>query len=195
MSNNPGAFRAMTAWGQVYESIEGSQSQNTRIQIRNLRAYQFSLRKQRWLLLQHSVSVEGAAFREDFSNNVNKPANLRREMDGSISALLTKGYNFHFWPTTGRVEIDPSDIAGIFIAAEARLAIDQPNRVDDRDNARYLMNVGGDYWLSLTAQWNHFKTNADIGMGRFKYLGKNWDTYTMTTISSAHLRRFPPPLR
>jgi hypothetical protein len=194
MSNNPGTFRALAAWGQVYESIEGSRSKNTRVQIKNLRAYRLSAKYHKWYLLQQSYPVVGSAFREDFKDNINQSANLRNEADGSISVLLSKGFNFHFWPVSARVPIDPSDIGGIFIAAEARLILDQTNKKDDRSLARYLMSIGGDYWLKLNSPWDYFKTNGGIGVGRFRYIGNDWKTYTMTTASASTLRRFPPPL-
>jgi hypothetical protein len=195
MSNNPGSFRAFAAWGQVYEAIEGSRSKNTRVQIKNLRAYRLSAKDRKWYLLQQSLPVVGAAFREDFKDNINQPANLRAEPDGSTSVLLTKGFNFHFWPVSARVPIDPSDMGGLFIAAEARLILDRPDRIDDRARTRYLMNIGGDYWLKLDSPWDYFKTNGGIGMGRFKYIANNWKTFTMTTASTSTLRSFPPPFK
>lgn len=188
-------YRAIAAWGQVYEAIQGSRSSNTRVQIRDIRSYYLSKRDRKWRLLDQSRRVDGAAFREDFFNNLNIPAQVRKEADGSISVQMVKGYNYHFWSSRSRVPIQPLDVAGLFIAVDARLIVNNPRQPDDRARARYLMSVGADYWTTMTAPWDHFKTNADVGLGRFRYIGPTWKTFTMTSLTEAELRRSPPPLR
>jgi hypothetical protein len=193
MGNNPGTFRAMIAWGQLYEDASGNPATNTRVQIRDIKAYLLSRQDNRWHLLQASRLVQGAAFREDFVDNINKPADVRLEGDGTISVTAGGGYNFHFFPAT-RTPIDPADIAGIFTTVQARLVLNDPSRADDRARARYLLDMGGDYWLDLTAQWDYWKTNADIGIGRFKYVTTDWQAFNMTTLSATEIRQNPPPL-
>jgi hypothetical protein len=124
----------------------------------------------------------------------NKRPDLRHEADGSVSVTAGGGYNFHFWPTDGRVNIDPSDVGGVFITVEARLIVDDPAKPDDRARARYLLSVGADYWLSRSAKWDHFKTNDAVGLGRFKYLRVNWQAFNCATLTARELRRNPPPL-
>lgn len=195
MGNNPKNFKAVIAWGQVYEDIEGNPAKNTRVQIRDMKAYMLSKKDGRWHLLQSSRRVEGAAYKEDFVDDINKPADIRKEADGSISVKAGEGYNFHFWPTTGRVTIDPDDIAGMFTTVQARLIVDDPNQPDDRSRARYLLDVGGDYWLDLTSDWDQWKTNGDIGIGRFKYVKKGWQSFNMISLSENKVRKNPPPIK
>ena len=194
MGNNPGKFKSMVAWGQVYEAAEGSASNNVRVQIKDMRAYQLSRSDLKWRVLQNSRRVEGAAYREDFVNNANKKADQRTEPDGSISVKLSKNYNYHFWPATSRVNINPSNIRGIVVTVFAKLIPDRIQARQDLSRARYVLNVGGDYWLSQTANWDNFKTNGEIGIGRFKYLTKNWQMFTMTTLSQPELMCYPPPI-
>lgn len=194
LGNHPGRFRALIAWGQLYEAAEGNPATNTRVQIRNLTAYRLDRDSGQWVLLQHSPIVAGFLYREDFSGgNQSRPAHLRREPSGGISVKAGGGYTFHFWSQTGRVPITPEQVGGILVTCQARLAVDNQAIADDRDRARYVMNVGGDYWLNETAEWDHFTTNADIGMGRFKYVTSAWQSFNMTTLSPAQLRRHPPP--
>ena len=191
--NNPGPFTAMTAWGQVYEDANGSPSKNTRIQIRDIRAYMLSYKDGKWHLLQKAQLVEGAAFREDFSDNYTKNADIRTENDGSISVKVGDGYNYHFWPS-GRALINPNDIAGIFTTVQARLIIDDPDKPDDRLQARYLLDMGGDYWLNLDTKWDNFKTNRDIGIGRFRYVTTDWKAFNMHSLSTENILQYPPPI-
>lgn len=192
--NEPRNFRALLAAGVVYEDAAGNPATNTRVQIRNVRAFYLSKRDRQWHLLQASESVEGAAFRQDFANNNSQPASMRREPDGGLSVTVSPGHNFHFWRAGGRSPIDPNDIAGVFTTVQARLIKNDPKRADDRHKARYLLSMGGDYWLDETAPWDHFKTNADIAFGRFKRVTPHWQSFNMSTLPAAALKKNPPPL-
>ncbi len=196
MGEDSRGFEAMTAWGQLYEAAEGNPATNTRVQIKNIQAYLFSKQDRKWHLLQSSKKVEGAAYREDYEGNAinSKPADIRYEQDGSVSVKTSPGYNYHFWPFPSRVSIDPNDIAGIFTTVQARLILDNPQKTDDRSQARYLLSMGGDYWQSLSADWdNSWTTVGDIGIGKFKYVTKRWQAFNMTTLSPTEIRRNPPP--
>jgi hypothetical protein len=192
--NDPAAFGAIIAWGQVYEDAEGNPAKNTRVQLKDIKAYLLSKKDGKWRFIQSSRDVAGAAYVEDFAGDVNKPADIRKEADGSMSVKAGGGYNFHFWPSTGRVEMDPEDIGGVFTTIQARLIIDDPNMPDDRAKARYLLNMGGDYWLNLNAKWDNWTTNKGIAMGRFKYIKPEWQAFNMTTLTEDELRKNPPPL-
>jgi hypothetical protein len=194
MGNNPEGFKAMTAWGQLYESAGGNPATNTRVQIKNIQAYLLSKQDNKWHLLQSSKKIEGAAYREDFAGDVHKPADIRYEPDGSISVKAGQGYNFHFWCPNGRVSINPKDVAGIFVTVQARLIIDNPQQADDRFKARYLLSVGGDYWLNLTAKWDKWTTNSDIGIGKFKHVTTEWQAFNIITLSPTEIRKNPPPI-
>ena len=191
---NPRSFTVMTAWGQLYEEARGNPAANTRVHIRKMRAYLLSKRSGRWRLVQSTMDVEGAAYREDYAGNDNVPAATRPEPGGGLSVQAGHGRNFHFWPSSGRVGIAREDIAGVFVTVQARLVLDDPAKPDDRDQARYLLSVGGDYWLSKKAAWFFWKTNRGIAMGRFKYVQSGWGAFNMTTLSPDELRRNPPPL-
>jgi hypothetical protein len=194
MGNDSEGFKAMAAWGQLYESAAGNPATNSRVQIKNIKAYMLSKRDGKWHLLQSSEIVEGDAYREDYAGNVNKPADIRYEQDGSISVKAGQGYNFHFWSPNGRVSINPDDVNGIFTTVQARLVTDNPQQADDRSKARYLLSVGADYWLNLSAQWDQWTTNGDIGIGKFKYVTTSWQAFNMITLSPSEIRQNPPPI-
>lgn len=194
---NPGEFKAMNAWGQVYEAAAGSPATNTRVQLRNMAAYYLSASDGKWHLLHGSVSVEGDAYAEDFSDNVNAPADVRPEASGGVSVTVGNGMNYHFWPEGDRALLPPvGDIAGVFATLQARLIVDDLNAPDDRQNARLLVGIGADYWRDENAQWaEDYANNDDIGIGRHRYVKTGWQSYNMTTMSLEDLRESPPPLR
>lgn len=194
MGADPRSFRALTAWGQLYEEACGNPATNTRVHIRNLRAYMLSKRDHRWRLVQASTDVAGAAFREDFALNDAAPADIRKEADGGISVKAGGGRNFHFWPSSNRADIDPQDLAGVFVTVQARLVVDDPAQPDDQAQARYLLGAGGDYWKNRRARWSFWKTNHAIAIGRFKFVKPDWQSFNMCTLAPDELRQNPPPL-
>jgi hypothetical protein len=189
----PDGWTAAIAWGQLYEWAEGNPAINTRVQIRDMEMYYLSKIDNQWHQMQKSLRVDGAAYVEDFVGDVNKPADIRSEPDGSISVTAGDGYNFHFWPSAGRVVIPKDEVEGCFVTLQCRLILDDPNGVDDRREARYLMSVGGDWWESLTAQWDNWTTNRDMGIGRFRFVTTEWRGYNMISLTESQVRENPPP--
>ncbi len=194
MGNTPPTdWLAFTAWGQLYEDVDENPATNTRVQIRSIKAYILSKRTNQWTQLQSSVEVSGAAYAESFEDDRNIPADIRQETDGGgISVTSGNGFNFHFWPPN-RATIDPTDIAGVFTTVEARLILNDSTKPDDRATARYILSMGADYWKSLDAQWDYWKTNSDAVIGKFKYVRNEWRAFNAHTLSEEALRSNPPP--
>lgn len=191
----PAGWNAAIAWGQLYEWIEGNPAVNTRVQIKDLEMYYLGKSDHTWHLLQKSLKVDGASYVEDFVDDIHKPADKRTESDGSISVTCGDGYNFHFWPSSGRVSYPANEVAGCFVTVKARLILHDPDGIDDRDSARYLMSVGGDWWESLTAVWDQWKTNADMGIGRFRFVTEDWKSFSMFSVPADTLLNNPPPFK
>jgi len=195
MGNDPGGFSALMPWGQVYVSEAGNPVSNTRVELRNLESYYLSKRDRQWYRWSGDYSVDGAAYVEDFVDDIHIPADVRQEASGTVSVRTPEGYNYHFWSPSGRTSIDPEDIAGVFSTCQARLILHDPALPDDRDRSTYMLSVGADYWRDLDSEWDQWQTNGDIGIGRFKFIAPEWKAFNMHTLSEEDLRSFPPPLR
>ena len=194
MGNNSNGWAAITAWGALYEAAEGNPATNTRVNIRNMQTYFLQKSTGKWLLLQSTSTPDGAAYLEDFSGDTNKPADIRYESDGTISATAGGGYNFHFYPAD-RGSIDPNDIGGIVVVYQARLILANPNGRDDRSSARYLCSAGADYYPSLTGSWpGDASFNPGVALGKMKYVQTSWRSFAMTTLSQSQLASNPPPV-
>jgi hypothetical protein len=189
----PEGWTAVIAWGQLYEWAERNPATNTRVQIKDLEMYYLSKADSKWHLLQKSVKVDGNAYVEDFVDDINKPADKRNESDGSISVTCGGGFNFHFWPSPGRVQFPANEVAGCFVTVKARLIVDDALKPDDRDQARFVISVGGDWWESLTAQWDQWKTNRDMGIGRFRFVTSEWKSFNMFSVPIDTIMNNPPP--
>jgi len=193
MGKSPNGWRAITGWGQVYEAAEGNSATNTRVNLRNEQLWLLSASTGAWSLLQRTSTPGGAAYAEDFVGQVNKPADVRSEPDGSISVTAGGGYNFHFYPST-RASIDPNDVGGILTFVEARLVVADPTKPDDRDAARFLISSGADYYPAETGGWGSGAANPGVAVGKMKYVKPYWRFYAMTTLTAAQLQANPPPV-
>lgn len=183
----PEDWSAMIPWGQVYRDLNPIEAENTRIQLRQIRAWYLSKATNEWTRWIETSNIEGAYYVEDFAKDVSAPADIRQEEEG-ISIRMIDGYNFHFWPAEGRVSMDPTDIRGVWVSIDARL-IPDIGAYDDRCAANFMLSVGADYWKSVSAEWDNFKTNGDIGIGRFKYLNASWITCNMHSLPIAERDR------
>ncbi|MFN3684397.1 MAG: hypothetical protein ACK41F_10765 [Fimbriimonadaceae bacterium] len=192
MGLDPGRFRAFIPWGQAYLERGTDFPPNTRVQIRNLRAYLLSKKTGQWRLVS-SGDIEGAAYVEDFAGDVNKPADVRPEPGGGVSVRLERGFNYHFWAKGGRVPIEPEDLAGVFVTVQACLILGDPKGPDDRSKARVLLGAGADYWLAVDSKWDQWKTNGDVAIGRLKRVTNSWRAFNIA-VPLETVRRNPPPL-
>lgn len=190
----PPKWRAFIAWGQLYEEAGGNPARNARVEIRDMAAWRLDRLTGAWVPMQRETRVAGAAYRADFAGDESRPADLREEPGGGVSVTAGAGWNFHFWPASGRVPLEPASVGGLVVTVRARLVPGDPGGPDDRAAARYLLSVGADYWRSLDARWQaDWSANGDAAIGRFRRVGPEWRTFTMTTLDEAALRANPPP--
>ncbi len=186
-------FHAVSAWGQIYEDLHGSPARNVRVSCRDIAVWILSKKTGTWRRCNASKVINGANYVEDFSGNSSKPASLRNEPHGAVSATLGGGYNFHLYSIRGRAKIDPYDVAGVVSTYSARVIMDDPNGVDERDLARYLASAGADYWLDQYVGADPGSVR-DVGIGKARYLTADWLTLTMSTLSLRKLQKHPPPI-
>jgi hypothetical protein len=190
---------AMTGWGQIYADANAVEPAGVRIEIKNIESYVWSRSQHRWVRVQADVTVGGGNFAENFANNASINPDLRTEADGGTSVSMVSGYNFHFWPASGRGSVTPGDIGGEFTTYQARLL------GANAGSARYLANAGADWWRSTTIGFGDGTNNPGIGQGRFVYLTTGWTAVNFYTggayaagvagaWTDSQLSSSPPPL-
>lgn len=182
-------FHAMTAWGQVYPARGGNPATNLRVQVRNMRAFILRRHDMRWVQVQSAPRPIGALYAENM-NGWNRPADMRPEPDGGMSARIEPGLVFHFFPAQ-RAPFDPSDVVGVWTSYEARLIPDNPGGPDTRARARLIANSGADVWPGLSGDSTVIA--PEIGTGRFRWLTGFWQVFSMTSLTEKQLRDHPPP--
>lgn len=194
-------------WMVIFDGV-GNAATNTRVELRQLKAYYKSRSTGQWVLLSQGA-IEGQNYPKYLNAVTAGDPDIRSLGGGTVSVLPPPTeLHFHGW-CCGRALPDPTDIAAIHITTQARLAVNDPNRPDDRAAARYLVQVGGDYYPDASLNVAAFAPdswNPGIGLSRSKLVGNTWQSYSFTTInvgaqvpggasiSVEELRAAPPPL-
>jgi len=189
----PAGWNAITAWGQFYADQNMPNPDKdfplARVHLKDIQLY--ILRNNgKWDLIQDEQNPIGSLYLEDFATDDHKPADIKKESGGGISTKAGSGYNFHFYPVYF-AEIDRNNIKGVLVVCKARLI-----GIENYDTLpKYLLNVGGDYWRSLNAEFTGLaENNKDIGIGRFKYVTPEWQYFTMHTFSEKEAENIVFPL-
>ena len=201
-------WKSVLPWLVVFDGA-GNQPSNTRVQVRDLKIYMRSKQSGRWKLLNHSVGVDGRNFPKSLQGEAVSAPDTRTEPDGSTSIRPPGGsLVFHGWGR-GFTDIDGPDVAAIFVTLQARLVMDDPDGVDDRSAAEYLIHVGGDYYPDRSTRVSDLGPAyyfPGIGVSRAKLVTSDWQAFNFATIdagvqdpggsvSEAEFRSHPPPLQ
>ena len=187
----PKDFHAITGWGQIFRA-DGSAPVGFRVALRNLRTY-VETASGKLELVQESSSMDGGQFRPDYKDNLATAAEITHDDAGNTVVRTKPSAVFHFWPSAGKVNIDPRSVRGVLVAVEARIE-PEPGQ-SERDVGKHLMlSTGADYWLAQNSSWDRYLTNVGIGMGRFSYIGTQWKCFTMTTIKGGNPAMLSTPI-
>jgi hypothetical protein len=194
-------------WMVLFDGV-GNAATNIRVELRQLKSFYKSRSSGQWTQLSEG-NVEG----QNYPKHLNAVQSGRPDIvpvGNNVVSVRPPSTDLHFhgW-CCGRALPDPADISAIHIRIQARLTIHDPKRPDDRATARYLVQVGGDYYPDASLNVKAFSPdnwNPGIGLSRSKLIDTTWQSYSFTTInvgyqdpggasiSEAEIRRAPPPL-
>lgn len=187
-------------WFVLFEG-EGNAATNTRVQMRDMRMYVLSRSTNRWTEIVAGNDVWGE-FCPAGSNyhGCTGGDNKRAESSGGVSLKLIPNNVFHGW-FAGRLRIDGPDVKAVYVTLQGRLI---PDGVDDRAQAKYLFDVGADYYPTDA---NSAPYLPGVGVSRAKLITNEWRSFNFMTfsdvglqdpgggISEAEFRANPPPLQ
>ncbi|MGE0799931.1 MAG: hypothetical protein AB7G13_23200 [Lautropia sp.] len=197
---NGNYWNFLLPWFVIFEGQENA-AYNTRIHLRNLKAYTKSRATGAWTQVTSTQSADGILCPQGSNYfHCQTSATITSEPSGGVSSLPQVGFNLHGW-YGGFKEINGPDIAAVITTMQARLITNGAN--DDRAQARYMAQVGADYYPAARSADTVLPA---VGMSRAKMLTSEWQSITMTTLSdvgsqepgggitTAELRANPPPL-
>ncbi len=187
-------------WFVLFEGQDNAAT-NTRLHLRNLKAFTKSRSTGAWTQVTSANSADGILCPQGSNYfHCTTSATIRSEASGGISSLPTTGFNLHGW-YGGFKEINGPDIAAVITTMQVRLITN--GSIDDRAQARYLAQIGADYYPAARSADTVLPA---VGMSRAKLMTTEWQSITMTTLSdvgkqepgggitAAELRANPPPL-
>lgn len=185
-------------WYTAFEA-QGNAATNTRVEVRNLRIYILSNKTRKWTLVDTAVQPYTDLWKYPFNYAGDyTAAGMRKEADGGYS-MKPKYPNFeHGYGKTATLA-DPSDVRAVFMAIDFKLAVDNTAKADDRAKARYVVDVGADYYPGKGMTWG---VNYAPGLGNGRYLLATTDWRTASLLvpnktmkaTNEEIRLNPPPL-
>jgi len=194
--NRPTWTHTVIPWFTAFEA-QGNQARNSRVQVKDLRFFILSAKTRQWRQVTLQARPEVTLWKYPFTAAGPACGPTVRE-DGPVSVSVLPAYPMflHGWgaPRT----IDPEDVAATFTAMEFRLVVDDPRKRDDRRRARYVVDVGADYYPDQALRWS-LDFAPGIGNGRMLLARPAWRTATLLVPNKDHgvtlesLRHHPPP--
>lgn len=192
-------YTAFEAGGAGGDEATGNQATNSRIQVRNLRVYVLSNATRQWSLVNSVAAPYTDLWKYPFAWAASmNAADVRTAADGGYT--IKPNYpNFHHGYGTTYSLPDPQDVRAVYAQIEFRLVTENPALPDDRASARYVVNVGADYWPGQ--QGYSWPYAPGIASGRYLLAKDYWRTATMLVPNKdqgatfAEMRsNLPPPL-
>jgi hypothetical protein len=186
------------SWYTAYEA-QGNAATNTRVQLRHLRIYVLSNRTRRWGLVDAVNRPHTDLWRYPFNYAGGTYVSGARQEAGGGHSVKPYYPNFHHGYGKVRSIEHPSDVRAVFIAMDFRLVVDDPEKADDRTTARYVIDVGADYYPGEGMSWG-MDYAPGVGNGRYLLATKQWRTASLLVPNKrlnatfAEIRTNPPPL-
>lgn len=188
----------MLSWYTAFEA-QGNAATNTRVQVRNLRVYILSNATKKWTAVDTAAAPWSELWKYPFSYaGDSKAAGTRSEATGGYSVKPVYPYFHHGYGTTYAIP-NPADIRAVYVAMDFRLAVDNPQKPDDRSKAKYVVDVGADYYPGQGQSWGTGFAPG-VGNGRYLLATAGWRTATMLVPNTAvgatlnEMRVTPPPM-
>jgi hypothetical protein len=195
--NRPTWTSAVLSWFTAFEA-QGNKATNTRVQLKDLRFYVLSESTRKWTQVDMSAAPDLNLWKYPFDYAA--PASgsgVRKESVGGIS-VKPKYPNFHHGWGNAK-SINPQDVRAVFATIDFRLGIDDAAKADDRAAAKYVVDVGADYYPDMQLKWS-LNYAPGVGNGRMLLATSDWRTATMLVPNKnygstmAEMKTNPPPL-
>lgn len=207
-------WQAIQRWVQIKVGPQHA-STNTQVELGQMKINILSRSTNKWTTID-GQSLSGYIY-DKFLRDPDGPA----EEDVLADKTMVRPPNtpelaYHGYGSP--VAYDTSDIKAMHVTMDAKLVLKDPNGVDDRDQAQYLIAVGADYYPAvdtrdkqdpLMLMWDGDKQVAGYfpgaGLSRSKLATKETQSFNFVTIDTAaqepggaisveELLQNPPPL-
>lgn len=184
----PADWKCLGIWSTIYAQDGMRRVSNTGIEFKNMKIYGYSSRRG-WVFLDHANPV-GNFYEENFKDDYNKsfPNKVINDKDEKKTRIKldeeTYGFNYHPFGTQIDLEsLDMVDIEYVYSTMDIRLITWNPEMPSDINDAKYVANIGGDWWIYKGATWKpDWSANRDISVGQFRTITQEWKTLEMCSV-------------
>lgn len=163
-------YKKVNGWGQIFIQESKSYPELTRINITNLKLIGHFKSSNKWALLTDPTHIKGAFYKENFSDQISKPATYR-EIDGGIQVDIdssSAGHCFHFWTESVELE-NTEDLDYIVVSC---------NCWSDSNEDIFCFSMGADYKNGIDIK--------EVGGGRFKKVTNIPSTNYFTNLTTTN---------
>jgi len=173
-------------WGAVFRGMSNTTPANTEVQIKLLSMWVLYNDADGWIQFQdQSSNLGGGTFSPTYKSGGPAPA-LRHTSEGSF-VVPAPGYIWHFWHGPGFEPIQ-NNIREILVNAQVRLVLKDPNGVDDRSLADYLIHMGADKRNPNDPNCaNNNYICPSFGVGKFVQITNEWKNASWHSISQSDI--------
>jgi hypothetical protein len=175
----------------VLQEAQGNKAVNSRVEVSGLRMYILSESTRKWTRVDYAAKPYTETWQYPF--DISTPT-------GNVGNLLRPVYPKFYHGYGKNIAITPQDVRATFTAIDFRLVVIDPTKADDRSVAKYVVDVGGDYWPGNGQGHGSWPYAPGMGNGRFLLAKPAWNTATLIVpntklgASMDELKNNPPPL-
>lgn len=184
----PKDWTAVGAWATLYAQAGFARVKNTGIEFKNMRIWGYS-ESLGWKLIEWANPI-GSFYDENFTNDYHKefPNNYFNDPNTKTTRIKLDnsnvGFNYHpFSSQNDLASIGLSDLTYIISTMDVRLVVWDSTKPNDMSKAKYVANIGGDWWAYKGATWQpDWSANRDICVSQYRTITPNWKTLYMTNV-------------
>ena len=196
-ANCPGAvaFRALGAWSNVYRVKDTSFTQNTGVEMRNIKVYGWY--NDQWEKVQDLAVPDGNFYTESFSGDSNQYFSDSVKTTSTSKTIILReankinNENCMYHPFSNIKNFD-TKYEYVYTCIDLRKVKWDESGTDDRDSSHYCANCGGDWWLAegltFDSSWQH---NKGIAQPKMIEITNEWRRFSMTTVPQDWAGGFP----
>jgi len=184
-------------WGQIFPDPSTPENLNAGFELGKITFYIKLKSTGQWYTYEHGEMNDGYIFYGE-SALPEVPGTYYSPIRGPGGGLFYKlgmgnwkqDTGLHNWPSHSHEWIDNPDVEHVAVSITARIALQNPQGVDDRDKAKYLIGIGVDHrWQS-----GNGPIIQGVLMSRHRYLTNEWQTFTMHSICPDMIEVEKPPI-
>jgi hypothetical protein len=219
--NGRGSQTAGVGYNQIFNVCSDATNRksvpNARVEFTDAVVDYYSASQNKWIRV-NKYQVDGAAYEEDFLNDLSTGADKRIEADGNRSvrsginnAQPTNlgdaggrvpdqrtswagpvGFLFHGFPA--RFSMNWSDAKAIVVSQAMKCIPQSGTDLTDCNKLGYVADVGTDSWATLTSPYDKFVTHGGVSGGRMKPVKTTWQVFTNYSGPRDFVGITPPPV-